>query len=62
MTYDTVRQFAGTWGLVYMVALFVIVIAWALWPSNRKRFHDAARIPLDDDPRPAPAAPRTKER
>lgn len=62
MTYDTVRQFAGTWGLVYMVALFVIVVAWALWPSNRKRFHDAARIPLDDDPRPASVAPRTKER
>ncbi|MGE0253077.1 MAG: cbb3-type cytochrome c oxidase subunit 3 [Alphaproteobacteria bacterium] len=62
MTYEGVREFAGTWGLVYMVVLFVVVVGWALWPANRRRFQEAARIPLDDEPRPAGAEQRGKER
>ena len=38
--------FAQTWGLVYFVAMFLAVVVYALWPKNRKRFDDAARIPL----------------
>ncbi len=43
--------------VVWMMALFVAIVAWVLWPSNRERFRRAARIPLSDDERPAePAA------
>ena len=49
MDYHTAAQFAQTWGLVYLVALFVGAFAYALWPGNRKKFEDAARLPLKED-------------
>lgn len=48
-TYKFLAQFAQTWGLAYFVAVFLIVVAYALWPSNKKKFEEAARIPLEDD-------------
>lgn len=48
-TYMQVAKFAQTWGLVYFVVIFAGVLAYALWPSNRKRFEDAANIPLRED-------------
>ncbi len=49
MTYSDVSAFAQTWGLFYFVILFAAVVAYALWPKNRKRFEDAAHIPLRED-------------
>jgi cytochrome c oxidase cbb3-type subunit 4 len=49
MDYETISQFARSWGLVYLVVLFVAVLAYALWPRNRKKFEDAAHIPLKED-------------
>jgi cytochrome c oxidase cbb3-type subunit 4 len=49
MDYQTVSGFAQSWGLVYLVVLFVIAIGWALRPSNRARFDEAARIPFKED-------------
>ncbi len=50
-TYQAVSEFAQRWGLIYFVALFVIVLIYALWPSRRqqKNFDEAARIPLRED-------------
>jgi cytochrome c oxidase cbb3-type subunit 4 len=50
-TYQAVAGFAQTWGLMYFVIIFVVVIAYALWPSRRakKKFDDAARIPFRED-------------
>jgi cytochrome c oxidase cbb3-type subunit IV len=48
-TYKNLAEFAQTWGLVYFVAVFLAVVAYALWPSNKKAFDDAARIPLRED-------------
>lgn len=47
--YDRLAEFAQTWGLVYFVILFVIVLVYALWPTNKKRFDDASKIPLRED-------------
>ena len=47
--YEELASFAQTWGLVYFVILFAGVLVYALWPSNGKRFRDAARIPLRED-------------
>ncbi len=48
-TYRQVAEFAQTWGLVYFVAVFLAVVVYALWPSNKKKFDEASRIPLDKD-------------
>ena len=48
MTYQVASQFAQTWGLVFLVAAFVLAVAYALWPSNRKSFDRAARRPLEE--------------
>jgi cytochrome c oxidase cbb3-type subunit 4 len=47
--YERLAQFAQTWGLLYFVILFVIVLVYALWPSNKKRFDEASKIPLRED-------------
>ncbi len=47
--YDRLAQLAQTWGLLYLVILFVLVLAYALWPKNKKRFDEASKIPLRED-------------
>ncbi|MGE0747331.1 MAG: cbb3-type cytochrome c oxidase subunit 3 [Rhodospirillales bacterium] len=49
MHYHTLAQFAQTGGLIFFVVLFAAVVAYALWPRNRQKFDDAARIPLKED-------------
>ena len=48
-TYKAVAEFAQTWGLVYFVVIFVVVLLYALWPSRKQQFDEAARIPLRED-------------
>jgi cytochrome c oxidase cbb3-type subunit 4 len=48
-TYRNLAEFAQTWGLVYFVAVFLIAVIYALWPSNREKFDQAARMPLRED-------------
>ncbi len=49
MEYTTVAEFAQTWGLVYMFAIFIGVLIYALRPGAKKTFDRAARIPLKED-------------
>ena len=49
MNFDSVSYFAQTWGLLYLVVLFAIVVVYALWPRNRGKFRDAANIPFKED-------------
>jgi cytochrome c oxidase cbb3-type subunit 4 len=49
MTYETLASFAQIWGLLGFMALFAVVLVYALKPSNRKVFDEAARIPLEKD-------------
>jgi cytochrome c oxidase cbb3-type subunit 4 len=48
-TYKLLANFAQTWGLVYFVTVFALAVAYALWPTNKTRFDDAARMPLRED-------------
>jgi cytochrome c oxidase cbb3-type subunit 4 len=48
-TYAAVAHFAQTWGLAYFVAVFLAVLAYALWPSRRRTFEQAAQIPFRED-------------
>ncbi len=48
-TYDWLTQFAESGGTIYLFLFFVATLVYALWPKNRARFHDAARMPLRED-------------
>ena len=49
MSYETVIHFSETWGLVYLFILFLGVLAYAFWPSNRSKFDKAAMAPFEHD-------------
>lgn len=48
-TYRAAAEFAQTWGLAYFVVIFALVLLYALWPSRKQQFDEAARIPLRED-------------
>ncbi len=48
-SYAFFAHFAQTWGLVYFFVIFLLVIAYAFWPSRQKQFDESARIPLRED-------------
>lgn len=49
MSYEDVAAFSGTFGLIFFMALFVGVLVYAFWPGNKRKFDDAARMPLKED-------------
>ncbi len=49
MSYETLRQLADSWGLVYLTVIFVAVVAFVFRPGAAKKYDDAARIPLKED-------------
>lgn len=49
MDYHSVAAFAKTWGLVYLVVMFVGVLFYALRPGAKATFDKAARMPLKED-------------
>jgi cytochrome c oxidase cbb3-type subunit 4 len=48
-SYEALRSFAASWGLAYFGLIFVIAVVYALLPSKRATFEEAARIPLKED-------------
>ncbi|RDI61197.1 cbb3-type cytochrome c oxidase subunit 3 [Microvirga subterranea] len=48
-TYKFLAGFAQTWGLLYFVLVFLGVLVYALAPSRKDRFDEAARMPLQED-------------
>ena len=48
-TYRFLAEFAQTWGLAYFVAIFAFALLYALLPSRKRQFEEAARIPLQED-------------
>jgi cytochrome c oxidase cbb3-type subunit 4 len=51
-TYENMRQFADSWGLAYMLGIFLVVTAMLFWRGAKQRAAAAARIPLLDDDKP----------
>lgn len=49
MSYDTVVQISQTTTLIFFILLFLAVVAYAFWPSNKAKFERAARVPLEKD-------------
>lgn len=46
--YETLSSFAQTWGLGFFVLMFLVAVAYAVWPSNKDKFHAAAHLPLEE--------------
>jgi cytochrome c oxidase cbb3-type subunit IV len=44
-----ITNFVATLWTPIFVAIFVAIVVYAAWPSNRKAFDDAARMPLRED-------------
>jgi cytochrome c oxidase cbb3-type subunit 4 len=47
--YDALRHFADSWGLLYMLGIFIVAAAMLLLPGASRRARTAAQIPLRDD-------------
>lgn len=48
-TYEALRHFADSWGLLIMFVLFAGLVAWPFRPSARQHNRDAARLIFKDD-------------
>jgi cytochrome c oxidase cbb3-type subunit IV len=52
VTYAQVASITQVAALLLFVGLFVGMLIYAFWPGNKKRFEEAARLPLEKDPEP----------
>ncbi|WP_136656513.1 cbb3-type cytochrome c oxidase subunit 3 [Nitratireductor sp. XY-223] len=52
MDYQTMRTFADSWGLLFMVIVFVAVVIYTFRPGSKKKADEIAQIPLKDDDDP----------
>ena len=50
MSYEQVASISQVVALIFFVVLFAGVLLYAFWPGNKKRFEQAARLPLEKDP------------
>ncbi|HET6321888.1 MAG TPA: cbb3-type cytochrome c oxidase subunit 3 [Hyphomicrobium sp.] len=48
MDYQSATVLSQTVALVLFVALFIGIIAYVFWPGNKKKFDEAAQLPLED--------------
>jgi cytochrome c oxidase cbb3-type subunit 4 len=49
MDYETMRQFADSWGLLALFVFFIGVVVFTFRPGSRKSADEAADIPLRED-------------
>ena len=47
--YESWRLFAASWGMLYSAGIFLVAMIFALLPSRKRAYDEAARIPLRDD-------------
>lgn len=52
MDHDITVWFSKSFGLFYLIALSVIILVYAYWPSNKKQFDEAAKSILDNEDKP----------
>jgi len=49
MDYNTFRHFADSWGLLYLLVVFLVAVLLALRPGSGERHDAASRIPFKED-------------
>lgn len=60
-TYTFLRQFADSWFLIFMFAMFIGVGFWAFRPGSREIHKDAADVPFRHEDRPASGSTPSNE-
>jgi cytochrome c oxidase cbb3-type subunit 4 len=48
MTHHALTQFSQIAALIFFFALFIGVLVYVFWPGNKKKFDEAAKLPLED--------------
>jgi len=48
-TYEALRQFVDSWGLMATMVMFVVLVAWPFRPGARKANDEAAHMIFKDD-------------
>lgn len=48
-TYEALRQFADSWGLLFMVLTFLVLVLWPFRPGARDRNEAAKTMIFGDD-------------
>jgi len=49
MDYETLRQAADSWGLLYLFVLFIAVIVFTFRPGSHEIARKQAQIPFKED-------------
>ena len=49
MNIESLGQILTSIWTIWAFVLFAGILAWALWPANRRRFEQDAHIPLKDE-------------
>jgi cytochrome c oxidase cbb3-type subunit 4 len=49
MTYDALRQFADSWGLLILFVIFLLIVVFVFRPGSAKLYRRMSRLPLEDD-------------
>ncbi len=49
MDYNTLREIADSWGLLYMFLVFVGVVAFTFRPGSKEKADEIANIPFRED-------------
>ena len=48
-TYEALRHFADSWGLLAMLVVFLVLAAWPFRPGAKGRNEEAAKMIFKDD-------------
>jgi len=49
MEFHDVAAFSRSWGLVFLMVLFLAACAYAFWPGNSAKFDKARHTPLEEE-------------
>jgi cytochrome c oxidase cbb3-type subunit IV len=52
MLHEELLWLANSFGLFYLIGLSILVLVYVYWPSNKKRFEQAAAAILSDEDKP----------
>lgn len=50
--HDTLVWFSKSFGLFYLIAMSLVVVVYAYWPSNKAQFNRAAESILESEDKP----------
>lgn len=50
--HTTLVAFSKSFGLFYLIAMSVVAVAYAFWPSKQTEFNQAAKSIIEDEDKP----------